>query len=152
MKTLFILLITILILPRSTISEDKKSSKEEPVEEKSVSKNEVIHAKVIDLVCYLKDGAKALTDKHLQCAQICFARGLPAALYDEKSGTIYLPILRTASATKTDSEKMVCSLMEHSPVVDKLKGHIGKTIAVKGKVSDSTSGIKRIEIAELNLE
>ncbi len=129
----------------------KAGEKSAPAGEEKTSDAVVIKAKVIDLVCYLKDGKKALTENHLQCAQVCFSRGLPAALLEEKTGTLYLPIKRKVPVAQLDANTMICSLMEHTPLVEKLKDSLGKTITVKGFVSDSPTGIKRIEIAELKL-
>lgn len=47
-------------------------------------------ALVVDTGCYLSHDSKG--PGHLKCAETCARAGVPLALADEKTGTLYLPV------------------------------------------------------------
>jgi hypothetical protein len=47
-------------------------------------------ATVIDTGCYLSHDTKG--EKHVRCATACAKSGVPLALLDETTGTVYLPV------------------------------------------------------------
>ena len=57
---------------------------------------------VVDTGCYLShDG---IGEKHESCATACAKAGMPLALLDETSGTLYIPV---ASDHKNQNEKLM---------------------------------------------
>lgn len=45
---------------------------------------------VVDTGCYVSHNTKG--EKHISCATACAKAGVPLAILDEKSGTLYLPV------------------------------------------------------------
>ena len=54
------------------------------------SKPVTMTALVVDTGCYMSHNTKG--DKHRTCATACARAGVPLALLDEASGTLYLPV------------------------------------------------------------
>lgn len=105
-----------------------------------------ITGEVIGLTCYLKDGEKALGAQHKGCADVCFQNGMPAALLDTETRTVYLPI---QPREHTGSGDQVCSLMEHRPAAKALHPYAAQKVTVIGRVSDGQNGVKLIEITKV---
>ena len=56
---------------------------------------------VVDTGCYMSHSSKG--EKHEQCATSCAKAGVPLALLDEASGTLYLPV---ATDHKNQNDKL----------------------------------------------
>lgn len=91
-------------------------------------------ALVIDTGCYLSHDTKG--EKHVRCATACAKAGVPLALLDEKSGTVYLPIAQ-------DHKNQNLRLMPFIEKKVKVSGTLHEKAGVKGIV------IKTVE-AEAN--
>ncbi len=105
-----------------------------------------ITAEVIGLTCYLKDGERALGEQHKGCATTCFQNGMPVALLDKNTRTVYLPI-QPREQEKADG--MVCSLIEHRPAAQALHQYVARTVTVSGRVFEGENGVKLIEVTEI---
>lgn len=57
---------------------------------------------VVDTGCYMAHNSKG--EKHEGCAMACAKSGVPLAILDEASGTIYIPV---ASDHKNQNEKLM---------------------------------------------
>ncbi len=57
---------------------------------------------VVDTGCYMSHNTKG--EKHIKCATACAKAGVPLALLDEASGTLYLPV---AADHKNQNEKLM---------------------------------------------
>ncbi len=57
---------------------------------------------VVDTGCYMAHNSKG--EKHQGCAEACAKAGVPLALLDENSGTLYIPV---ASDHKNQNEKLL---------------------------------------------
>jgi hypothetical protein len=88
---------------------------------------ETIKGEVVDLMCYLDHGAKG--DKHAECAETCIKSGGPVGLL-------------------TADNQLYLVVGDHKPMNDKLAPLAGKTISLKGKVSER-NGMKLIANAEI---
>ncbi len=85
---------------------------------------------VIDTGCYLAHNSKG--EKHESCARACAKAGVPLALLDEASGTIYIPV---ATDHKNQNEKLM-------PFIEK-KVKVTGTMITKGGVKGFS--IKTVE-------
>lgn len=88
---------------------------------------------VIDTGCYMSHNSKG--EKHESCARACAKAGVPLALLDEASGTIYLPV---ASDHKNQNEKLM-------PFIEK-KVKVTGTLVEKGGVKGFV--LKTVEAAK----
>ena len=66
------------------------------------SKEITMTSLVVDTGCYLSHDSKG--EKHEKCATACAKAGVPLALLDEASGTVYIPI---ATDHKNQNEKLM---------------------------------------------
>ena len=114
-------------------------------------KGVTVEGEVICLTCYLKDGLEATGSSHVACAEVCYSRGLPQAILDRESGTLYLPVTTEVSKRGTQEEKFVCSLVEHVPVREKLASFFGQTVSVTG-TSFPGNGVTLLSIEKLDRE
>lgn len=87
---------------------------------------------VIDTGCYLSHASKG--EKHETCATTCAKAGVPLALLDEASGTLYLPV---AVDHKNPNAKLM-------PFIEK-KVKVTGTIMEKGGIKGFA--IKSVEAA-----
>jgi hypothetical protein len=78
-------------------------------------------SRVVDTGCYLSHDTKG--DKHTACATACAKAGVPLALLDETTGTVYLPV---ASDHKNQNAKLM-------PFIEK-KVKVTGTLVEKGGV------------------
>ncbi len=81
-KMFFILAAGLLSIMLPATAQDKKVK-----EEKKAPAEVTITGEVIDSQCYLTVGAKG--DDHRQCAFDCAKGGIPFAILEEKTGTVY---------------------------------------------------------------
>lgn len=88
---------------------------------------------VVDTGCYMSHNSKG--EKHTTCAAACAKAGVPLALLDEASGTLYIPV---ATDHKNQNEKLM-------PFIDK-KVKVTGTMVEKGGVRGFV--IKTVEAAK----
>lgn len=86
---------------------------------------QTLQGEVVDLMCYLSNGAKG--EKHAACAEKCIKSGGPVGLL-----------------TKDDHLYLIIG--NHKPLNADLASHAGKTISIKGKVVER-NGMKMISNA-----
>lgn len=88
---------------------------------------------VVDTGCYLSHDSKG--EKHESCATACAKAGVPLALLDEASGTLYIPV---ASDHKNQNEKLM-------PFIEKrvkVTGTLMEKGGVKGFVIKTVESVK----------
>ncbi len=88
---------------------------------------------VVDTGCYMSHNSKG--EKHQTCATACAKAGVPLALLDEATGTLYLPV---AADHKNQNAKLM-------PFIEK-KVKVTGTLIEKGGVKGFT--IKTVEAAQ----
>ncbi len=88
---------------------------------------------VVDTGCYMSHNSKG--EKHEACATACAKAGVPLALLDEATGTLYLPV---ASDHKNQNAKLM-------PFIEK-KVTVTGTLIEKGGVKGFV--IKTVEAAK----
>ncbi len=88
---------------------------------------------VVDTGCYMAHDSKG--DKHVGCATACAKAGVPLALLDEASGTLYIPV---ATDHKNQNDKLM-------PFIEK-KVKVTGTLVEKGGVKGFA--LKTIEAAK----
>lgn len=88
---------------------------------------------VVDTGCYLSHDSKG--EKHESCATACAKAGVPLALLDEASGTLYIPV---ASDHKNQNGKLM-------PFIEK-RVKVTGTLMEKGGVKGFA--IKSVEAAK----
>jgi hypothetical protein len=88
---------------------------------------------VVDTGCYVSHNTKG--PKHVPCATTCAKAGVPLAILDEQSGTLYLPIA-----------------VNHKNQNEQLMPFIEKRVKVTGTLFDKNGmkgiGIKSVEAAK----
>lgn len=85
------------------------------------SKETTMTSLVVDTGCYMSHNSKG--EKHETCATACAKAGVPLALLDEASGTLYIPV---ASDHKNQNAKLL-------PFIEK-KVKVTGTLIEKGGV------------------
>ena len=85
------------------------------------SKEITMTSLVVDTGCYMSHNSKG--EKHISCATACAKAGVPLALLDESTGTLYIPV---ASDHKNQNEKLM-------PFIEK-KVKVTGTVIEKGGV------------------
>jgi hypothetical protein len=82
---------------------------------------------VVDTGCYMSHNTKG--EKHIKCATACAKAGVPLAILDEASGTLYLPV---AVNHKNQNERLMPFIEKKVKVTGSLmeKGGI-KGFAIK---------------------
>ncbi len=88
---------------------------------------------VIDTGCHMSHNSKG--EKHIACATTCAKAGVPLAIVDEASGTIYLPV---AVNHKNQNERLM-------PFIEK-KVKVTGTLMEKGGMKGIS--LKSIEAAQ----
>ena len=84
---------------------------------------------VVDTGCYMSHNSKG--EKHESCATACAKAGVPLALLDEASGTLYIPV---ASDHKNQNAKLMPFIEKKVTVTgtliekDGVKGFVIKTV------------------------
>ena len=102
------------------------SASHEPPKDRSTT----IVGRVVDTACYLTHSAQG--EKHIQCATECAKEGIPLAILDEDSSTLYLPL-----ASK-----------HHKHANAELMPFIEKSVKVKGVVMER-NGMKAVLIEKI---
>lgn len=74
---------------------------------------------VVDTGCYMSHNTKG--EKHVKCATACAKAGVPLALLEEASGTLYLPVA-----------------VDHKNQNEKLLPYIEQKVKVKGSLMEKT--------------
>lgn len=93
------------------------------------SKDTTMTSLVVDTGCYMSHNSKG--EKHETCATACAKAGVPLALLDEASGTLYIPV---ASDHKNPNAKLMPFIEKKVKVTGTLiekggvKGFVIKTI------------------------
>ena len=103
------------------------SAEEEHHHESAGEGTVTVKGEVLDMACYLDHGAHG--EKHAQCAATCIESGLPVGIKGEDGKTYLL-------------------IGEHKPLNKTLAAYAGKTITVKGKLSNR-DGINMISDTEI---
>ena len=80
---------------------------------------------VVDLACYIGHGSGG--ESHRECAATCARGGIPLAILDQASGTLYLPLAKS----------------HHAPANNELLPFVEADIRVTGTVVDK-DGMKAI--------
>lgn len=88
---------------------------------------------VVDTGCYMSHNTKG--EKHVKCATACAKAGVPLAILDEASGTLYLPV---AVDHKNQNEKLL-------PFIEKKVTATG-SLMEKGGIKGFA--IKKVEAAQ----
>jgi hypothetical protein len=123
--TLFIVGLTISPLALAQEHEHAPAKGSSAAGDESAGTKEVT-GEVLDLMCYIDHGA--MGEKHAACATKCVKSGGPVGILS--NGKAYIVV------------------GEHQPINDELADYCGKTITLKGKVSER-SGLSMIENAEI---
>lgn len=92
-------------------------------EKKGAEKTFVGH--VVDLACYMGHGS--IGESHRECAAACARSGIPLAILDQASGTLYLPLAKD----------------HHAPANKELLPFVEADVQVTGTVVDK-DGMKAI--------
>ena len=85
---------------------------------------------VVDVACYVSHGD--MGEAHRQCAETCAKAGIPLAILDQQSGTLYLPLAKN----------------HHEAANKELLAYVEKDVRVTGAVSEK-DGMKTITIASI---
>jgi len=96
-------------------------------DENKPAESVTVKGEVVDLACYLGHGATG--EKHADCATTCIDSGLPVGL-------------------KTEDGKTYIVIGEHKPINKELAKLAGKTVTLKGKVSER-DGMRLLANAEI---
>ncbi|MEW6201722.1 MAG: hypothetical protein AB1546_07095 [bacterium] len=110
-------------------SEMEHSTSKTTKTEKAKPKKVTIVAEVIDSTCFITHDMRG--KDHKKCAKMCAEKGIPLALFEEKTGKIYL----------------VLSDMNYNPN-DKLKDYIADIVKVTGTLY-TKGGIPSIQIEKI---
>lgn len=95
--------------------------------EKKHSRRIAVSGRVVGAACYLEHGS--IGEKHLACATACAKQGIPLAILESKTDTLYLPLA---------SE-------HHKPANSELMPFVEKAVTVTGTLVEK-SGVKAIRI------
>ena len=98
----------------TVLSASPAFSQAKPV--KFSNRTSVIKGEVIDLNCYLEDGAKATGDSHQDCALMCAKAGAPLAILTS-DGEIYIPVVGMG---KNPNDKLMDFVAQQVEVTGKL--------------------------------
>ena len=98
------------------------------------AKTITVSGPVVDTGCYLSHDTLSTTG-HLACATACAKAGVPLAIVDEKTGTVYLPV---AADHKNQNTRLL-------PFVEK-KVKVTGTLVEKGGIKGII--LKTVEAAE----
>lgn len=96
-------------------------------DEKAETGTVTVKGEILDMACYLSHGGSG--EKHPGCAQTCIESGLPVGIKGE-DGKTYIVI------------------GEHEPINKELAKYAGKTVTLRGKVSER-DGIHLLANAEV---
>ena len=98
--------------------------------EKKHSRQVAVSGRIVGVACYLEHGS--IGEKHLACATACARQGIPLAILDSKTDTLYLPLA---------SE-------HHKPANSELMPFVEKVVTVTGTLVEK-SGMKAIRIEKV---
>lgn len=85
---------------------------------------------VVDVACYVSHGD--VGEAHRQCAETCAKAGIPLAILDQQTGTLYLPLAKN----------------HHEAANKELLAYVEKDVRVTGAVTEK-DGMKTITIASI---
>ena len=80
---------------------------------------------VVDLACYIGHGS--IGQKHQECATTCARAGIPLAILDQKTNTLYLPLAKN----------------HHAPANTDLMAFVEKDVVATGSIVEK-DGMKAI--------
>ncbi|MDO8489505.1 MAG: hypothetical protein Q7S42_05290 [Candidatus Omnitrophota bacterium] len=98
---------------------------------RAFAEEKTIKGEVIDVSCYVAEGAKG--DAHKECAIVCIKAGQPAGILEEGTGKVYV-------AAKEEDH------MKNSGT--ELLPYVAKMVEVKGSVSER-GGVATIDVKEI---
>ena len=73
---------------------------------------------VVDVACYVSHGS--IGESHRECAETCAKAGIPLAILDQETGTLYLPLAKS----------------HHEPANKELMAFIEKDVRITGVVTE----------------
>jgi hypothetical protein len=85
---------------------------------------------VVDVSCYVSHGS--IGEAHRECAETCAKAGIPLAILDQQTGTLYLPLAKS----------------HHEPANKGLMAFVEKDVRVTGTVTEK-DGLKTIAIESI---
>lgn len=85
---------------------------------------------IVDTACYI--GHNTMGPDHAKCAAMCARAGIPLAVLEPKSGSLYLPLG-----------------LDHKSPNDRLLPFVEKTVRIKGTVIEK-GGIRGLVIQEIS--
>ena len=85
---------------------------------------------VVDVACYVSHGS--IGESHRECAETCAKAGIPLAILDQQTGTLYLPLATS----------------HHEPANEELMAFVEKDVRVTGTVAEK-DGLKTITIESI---
>jgi hypothetical protein len=88
------------------------------------------HHHVVDVACYVSHGS--IGESHRECAETCAKAGIPLAILDQQTGTLYLPLAKS----------------HHEPANKELMAFVEKDVRVTGTVTEK-DGLKTITIESI---
>ncbi len=98
--------------------------------EKKHSRQVSVSGRIVGVACYLEHGS--IGEKHLACARACAKQGIPLAILENKTDTLYLPLV---------SE-------HHESANGELMPFVEKAAIVSGTLVEK-SGVKAIRIEKI---
>lgn len=119
----------LLVLAWSVPAQQKDSKPEKKDKPKEVT----IVGQVIDSECYMKMGDMALSEDHHNCAEACAKGGIPLAILEEKTDSLYY----TANAG-----------MSMKSTTESLMPYLDEKVSIKGKVIER-GGAKLLVISSV---
>lgn len=85
---------------------------------------------VVDVACYVSHGE--IGEGHRECAATCAKAGIPLAILDQQTGTLYLPLAKN----------------HHESANKELLAYVERDVRVTGTVTEK-DGMKTITIASI---
>jgi hypothetical protein len=85
---------------------------------------------VVDVACYVSHGE--IGEAHRECAETCAKAGIPLAILDQQTATLYLPLAKS----------------HHEPANKELMAFVEKDVRITGTVTEK-DGLKTIAIESI---
>lgn len=98
---------------------------------RAFAEEKTIKGEVIDVSCYVAEGAKG--DAHKECAIACIKAGQPAGILDEGTGKVYIAVKEEDHMKNPGTE---------------LLPYVAKMVEVKGSVNER-GGVAIIDVKEI---
>ena len=125
----FLIPVLSLVLVGNVFAQQKDSK----AEKKDKPKEVTIVGQVVDSECYMKMGDMALSEDHHNCAEACAKGGIPLAILEEKTDSLYY----TANAG-----------MSMKSTTESLMPYLDEKVSIKGKVMER-AGAKLLVISSI---